>query len=500
MGNLYARSAAGLLRDSTGKPIRLDWDPYPATVKVYCPNLKRAGSALGLVTVSKDVAPLFFSWWVVGSDVAMAEVRIGVGSDNKLYWVLLAAAANNLYAGTVSVWASRPIPSLQTAPFGIYTFLRYSTTYMYGQGDSYGPPYVVLRADDDNRVSITSALDPQQVGRDPQWQFTASGGAAPYKWSIDAGALPAGTSLSETGFWSGTPSDNANSSFTLRVFDSAGYSATQQFTVSWTQLSSSSWQADPGGYVDVPYSREIYGGPLGGGGGYYIPYDFALLAGAPSWLSVARQGGGNTGVVSGTPTNSGSFTYTVKVSNSRGYNTTSDATLAVIARPAIRSGDIALTAGTASNQQLSGSDGLAPYTWSASGLPSWASLSSSGLLTGTPTQGTTSVTLTLTDAHSLTAQKTVSIIVAAAVSVTTTSLPDGRFNHAYSQQLQATGGTGSLSWTLQSGTLPTGLYLSSGGLISGTPGAAPVTKTFTVRATDTVGSYSDKSLTLHIST
>lgn len=69
------------------------------------------------------------------------------------------------------------------------------------------------------------------------------------------------------------------------------------------------------------------------------------------------------------------------------------------------------------------------------------------------------------------------------LSVSTTSLPGGTQSIAYSQTLAATGGTGPYSWSLISGTLPAGLTLTNGGLISGTPTAIG-TNSFTVQVTD----------------
>lgn len=58
---------------------------------------------------------------------------------------------------------------------------------------------------------------------------------------------------------------------------------------------------------------------------------------------------------------------------------------------------------------------------------------------------------------------------------------------AYSQTLTAIGGTGSYTWSIVSGSLPSGLTLS-GGVIAGTPTAAAGLYNFTVQATDGVGS------------
>jgi subtilisin family serine protease len=68
--------------------------------------------------------------------------------------------------------------------------------------------------------------------------------------------------------------------------------------------------------------------------------------------------------------------------------------------------------------------------------------------------------------------------------ITTTTLPDGTVDEAYSQTLQATGGTPPFQWSLAGGALPPGLTLAaSTGAVSGTPTTAG-TFPFTVRVTD----------------
>jgi hypothetical protein len=50
--------------------------------------------------------------------------------------------------------------------------------------------------------------------------FTVTGGVAPYTWSVTAGALPPGLSLSPTGVLSGTPSVQGVYNFTITATDS----------------------------------------------------------------------------------------------------------------------------------------------------------------------------------------------------------------------------------------------------------------------------------------
>jgi len=72
------------------------------------------------------------------------------------------------------------------------------------------------------------------------------------------------------------------------------------------------------------------------------------------------------------------------------------------------------------------------------------------------------------------ASQALSLNVAAVpvLQITTTSLPDAVEFSAYSQQLQATGGTAPYFWSLASGALPAGLSLSQNGTLQGIPTAS----------------------------
>ena len=80
--------------------------------------------------------------------------------------------------------------------------------------------------------------------------------------------------------------------------------------------------------------------------------------------------------------------------------------------------------------------------------------------------------------------------------ITTTNLPDGTTTVAYSQSLAASGAT-PITWSLLSGSLPTGLSLSSGGAITGTPTVVGA-YSFIVRATNTDGT-DDQALSITVS-
>jgi hypothetical protein len=78
---------------------------------------------------------------------------------------------------------------------------------------------------------------------------------------------------------------------------------------------------------------------------------------------------------------------------------------------------------------------------------------------------------------------------------TTTNLPQPTVSQYYSQQLQASGGSGSYTYYLNSGSLPAGLSLSTSGQIYGTPiNTSPAS--FVIRVSDSYNRSATASLTL----
>ena len=123
-------------------------------------------------------------------------------------------------------------------------------------------------------------------------------------------------------------------------------------------------------------------------------------------------------------------------------------------------------------------------------LPAGLTLTSGGLLAGTPTTaGSSTVTIQATDGNGCPGVITYTIVIAAAtcpvITLAPPTLPTGKVGVAYSQQITASGGTGTIVFSVLSGTLPAGLTLTPAGLLAGTPTAvAPVSSTVTIQATD----------------
>jgi len=325
----------------------------------------------------------------------------------------------------------------------------------------------------------------------------ATGGITPYSWAVTTGSLPTGLVLNaSTGVISGTPTGTfvGTDNFTVTVTDAetpsgAKASANLSITISVATLSVTTTSSSlPLGVVNSLYA----GATLQATGGI-TPYSWAVTTGSlPAGLILNAS----TGAISGTPTASGTTSFTVTVTDSETPTAkTATANLSIVVNPALSVTTTTLAAGvigTNYSQTLAATGGITPYTWAITtgSLPAGLSLNTStGAISGTPTgtfTGTTSFTVTATDnesptKHSASANLSITI-TAPSLKVTTTSLPNGVISNSYSATVNATGGVQPYIWGLSGN--PAWLSInSSTGVLSGTP-TATGTVSFKVTATD----------------
>lgn len=315
------------------------------------------------------------------------------------------------------------------------------------------------------------------------------GAGAPYSFTVVSGALPTGLTLSSGGVISGTPNTAGSFTAVVQVTDAAAQNGQRSYTIT---IGAPTLTLSPAaGTLNATYAA-AYSQAFSAGGGV-APYTYAVTAGTlPTGMSLAAA----TGTLSGTPTQPGSFAITVTATDSSGGTgapfSISQNYSVVVALPTIAVAPTTVPGGTVAipySQALSATGGIAPYTFvvSAGALPPGMSLSGAGVLSGAPTaSGTFNTTVTATDANGQTGARAYAVQVAApTIVVTPATLPSPAQGLAYSATFSASGGVAPYSFSA-TGTLPPGLSLTTGGVLSGTP-TAPGTSTFTVLATDSSG-------------
>ena len=354
------------------------------------------------------------------------------------------------------------------------------------------------------------------VGAEYTNQLVAKGGAAPYSFVLASGStLPAGLALSSSGVLSGTPTTASPSgspnTFNVTVTDSSATPLAGTFTLSLliAQGLTITTSTLPTATTGLPYSAQL---AVTGG---VAPYSWKLAKSTtlPAGLSMS-----STGLIAGTPTQptSGSgFTFNVYALDSSATQLVASANLTLI----INSGTTAVTisgynapvgtVGTPYTFTFQATGGAEPYTWTATNLPAGLTMSSSGVVSGTPTvSGAITAVVAVKDSSdpALTATVNVPIEINPAsnpVTITSITLPPAYVGAAYSFQLTAKGGTAPYSWKLaKTVTLPAGLALSSTGVLSGTPttlpASSPVVLGIVVQDSSSPSNGADNNLLLNL--
>src|SRR5438552_3588108 len=137
------------------------------------------------------------------------------------------------------------------------------------------------------------------------------------------------------------------------------------------------------------------------------------------------------------------------------------------------------------NASITGGNSSKGVAWTLSGAGSLSGETPTAAIYNAPTSGNAgTATVTATSASDSTKSASVTINVTPPPSVTTTSLPAGTQGTAYSQTVATSGGAGTVTLTVSSGSLAAGLSMDSSGHITGTPTGPSGTTSFTVKATD----------------
>jgi hypothetical protein len=311
-----------------------------------------------------------------------------------------------------------------------------------------------------------------------------SGGRAPYSYFTPIVSLPSGISLNiSTGQLLGdTVSASVGTySFTVTVSDSSVPQQTSQRTFTLSVLPGVQVQAVlHNGARGQAYSDQIlaFGGTS--------PYTFAVTSGSLPPGLVLTPG---TGVISGIPTNAGTFNFKITATDVNGLTGSANLSIQIPGTPLTISGAVnGARVGMAFSTSFSIGGGVPPYTMSlASGSmipPGLKFNPSSGILSGTPTTGGTyGFTINATDSVGDAGTFTFAMPV---VDIIPLTLPNGFVGTVYQQFFSTVAFTGQVTISRLSGMFPPGINLGSTGgstLLQGTP-TQNGTFNFTLRATD----------------
>jgi hypothetical protein len=382
--------------------------------------------------------------------------------------------------------------TVQTVP-GNYTFIVVATSLTTNQTARKQFTLSVVQP-----LQITTLVLPDAAANQPySFPIQTRGGSGQFTWSVPFGTLPPGIGLDPaTGILSGTaPNGTGPYTFTIQVLDQATQAtASAQYRLSIQGGIVITTTALPNGTLNQRYSFQLEET------GTTTPLWSVQTGGTlPPQFSLS-----SSGLLTGFGITTGTFSIPIQLMDPETQVTTTRVFPFYITLGPLHIVENVIHTANQNvpySATLTPAGGLPPYRWSFD-IPSPQNLSissSTGVISGTPPNaGIYDLPVTLRDSIGEVFSQSFALNVAAAVSITTTSLADGLPGVPYAATLVANGGSLPYTWSVSVGSLPVGLILNpTNGQISGAPAAQGASQ-FTIQVTDFSGGVATKVFTMVI--
>ena len=272
--------------------------------------------------------------YLISGVCVLTDAVLGVPYQGHLVTSHKAGGTLSIVAGALPPGLSLPatfgasgdvVGGTVTQPLGSYNTYNFTVQ---GTGDQGQPLYQAyqISVDPDQPLTVVlpssgSTLGPGMVGGAYAQNFFLGGGAAPYTWAVASGKLPPGLTLQTFGDptdasneLAGTPTTAGTFTFTMRVSDYHGQQATQQFSLTVDPPLQISTTPLAAGTVGVPYSRDLI---AQGGAPPYSWFVVTRINELPPGLTLGATPPDFNNVLTGTPTQAGTFSFAMQVQDAQ---------------------------------------------------------------------------------------------------------------------------------------------------------------------------------------